>query len=663
MKSDSSNADALQTSHNGGFSQTMRINIVPEPVARPIPRIRKPPIKQEPADRKADDAAEWETRYVALLDGMYDAALVTNASGRIENANLRAVDFFRFSRKELMGRNAIDFISGADAGFLKTLVSDMRNQRFALIQAYCVRRDGRVFPAEISVNFADSVKEKLCFFIRDVTQRKQREDQLLEQHNALECSRSGIVVSGLDGVMTYVNPAVADMWGYAKASDLIGQNVVSLWAAHSRAEAEDVVKTVASGQEAWRGDLIARKQDGSVFQVNVSVGQNVDSEEVLAGLVFSFADISDRVKAMDRLRELDETKSRFVAEASHELRTPLAIINEFVSLIRDEVTGPVNEKQKECLTSVLRNCSRLSALINSMLDLARIEAGKVEVHRKSCAIKPILTDCYESFLETCKGHKQTLTLNAEYEYPNVYCDADSVNKIMVNLLGNAVKFTPEGGSITISCLTEGRFIRVAVEDTGRGIPPEAQAKVFEAFSQVEREDGPGAKGTGLGLAIVKKLVEINGGIVGLESAPGKGSRFSFTLPLFERDARVPKRVLVVDDDPIILDLVTRALQNCDMPLDVKTTLSGLESLRISGEHDPHLVILDVRLGDISGAEIIETLRRRAGTNSQVKVLTISGDSNMINETMRKGADDCLLKPFDIETLCRKVKGLLAKGIE
>lgn len=668
MAGDQNNEESSSRQEGNEFSRTMRIDIAPEAIRRPSPRIRRLPQAERPiAVPSTDQVTEnmWENRFEALFESIYDAVLITDIDGQIVNSNSRASEFLLFSREALSGQNVMSLISGAESSLLSTLLPELTNQRFVLIQAYCIRQDGTVFPSEISVSFTDRSNRRLYFFMRDVTVRKQKEDRLVEQYNAIQHAGSGIAMADLEGVLTDANPAAAKMWGYEHPSDLVGKNVMSLWIDANAVDAKAMVDAVMSGQGTWTGDLAARQQDGTVFHANVLIGRNEDSEGALTGLVFSFVDISDRVRAMNRLRELDETKSQFVAEASHELRTPLAIINEFVSLVRDEVTGPINAQQKECLESVLKNCTRLTDLINTMLDLARIEAGKVKLERQRTGIASILTECHKNFLPSCKSKKQDLSLTVSEEFPDVYCDVASIHKVLTNLMGNAVKFTPQGGKIHIGCQSEGQYLRISVEDNGRGISPDVQKSIFDAFYQVEREAGPGAKGTGLGLAIVKKLIELNGGIVSVDSAPRRGSCFSFTLPLYTQDAPARARVLVVDDDRMIIEMITRSLEMSDLNLEMKSTLTGMEALFIAGNYDPDLVILDVKLGDVEGAKILGMLKQRegGGGNDSMKVLAISGDDNLLRDLMSKGADDCLGKPFKPDALVEKVKTLIGSGLQ
>lgn len=360
-------------------------------------------------------------------------------------------------------------------------------------------------------------------------------------------------------------------------------------------------------------------------------------------------------EALKRLRDLSETKSQFVSEVSHEIRTPLAIIREFVSLVRDEIVGPLNEKQRNCLESALRNCDRLTDLINRILDLARIEAGKAELHRTRVDPAALLMQFRNDFISVCQSRNQSLTLEIPDELPSAHCDVSSVQHILTNLLGNAHKFTPEGGAICMRASEEGRFLRIDIKDNGSGIPAEAKEKIFEAFVQVDRQDGPGAKGTGLGLKIAKSLVELNGGCISVESTPGKGSCFSFTIPMYDKEPYF--RVLIVDDEASVVRMIEKVLQNSDLKLEVKSTLSGFDSLIIAGEFKPNLIILDIHLAEVGGEQILLSLKQRTGQN-HCKVLVISGDVPLLTEIVKQGADDMLAKPFSSDDLLNKVRIML-----
>jgi signal transduction histidine kinase len=233
----------------------------------------------------------------------------------------------------------------------------------------------------------------------------------------------------------------------------------------------------------------------------------------------------ERHGIVETLQAFDRQKSDFIATASHEMRTPLAIIREFVTLVLDGLAGPMTQDQTECLTSAQRNCDRLAQLLNDLLDMTRLGRQEAELHRRRTSMAALLRQCASDFRPMCEGKGQTLTLELPDGLPDAVCDAAKIEQVMVNLLGNATKFTPEGGSITIRPGFDQHLLWVEVEDTGRGIAEHDQERVFEAFVQVDRESGPGIRGTGLGLAITRRLVELHGGSVWVSSEPGKGSRF------------------------------------------------------------------------------------------------------------------------------------------
>jgi len=232
-----------------------------------------------------------------------------------------------------------------------------------------------------------------------------------------------------------------------------------------------------------------------------------------------------------RLRRIDTFKSEFLSVASHELRTPLTIIKEFVGVLRDGLSGPINADQKECLDSAYRNCIRLAELIDDLLDLQKIESGRLRLRRARVVLAPVLERCHRDFLPRFEAKSQRLVLVPHPEPLEVLADEAKVIGVLINLLGNAHKFTPAGGTVVLRAFREGSEAVVEVTDSGPGITPEDQHLLFEKFTQVGREEGPGMKGTGLGLAIARSVVELHGGRIGVRSAPGDGSTFAFSLPL------------------------------------------------------------------------------------------------------------------------------------
>jgi signal transduction histidine kinase len=246
--------------------------------------------------------------------------------------------------------------------------------------------------------------------------------------------------------------------------------------------------------------------------------------------------VEDRTRelalANERLKELDRMKSDFVSNVSHELRTPLTAIKGAVDLVLREVAGPLTEKQIHYLTRVRSNTQHLAGLINDLLDLAKIESGRIEVKSTRVSLSSLVHEVAEALRPVAA--EKVIDLEATLREPSilVWADRDKINQVLTNLIGNAIKFTPVQGRVTVSVSRNGEeSVQVSVSDTGPGVPPDQKEKIFAKFYQIAEVNGENSKGTGLGLAISKALVELHGGKIWVESEPSCGSTFSFTLPV------------------------------------------------------------------------------------------------------------------------------------
>jgi signal transduction histidine kinase len=240
----------------------------------------------------------------------------------------------------------------------------------------------------------------------------------------------------------------------------------------------------------------------------------------------------ERHQILARIREFDQLRSQFLATASHEMRTPLTVIREFTSLLHDGICGPVTSDQQDSLRLVMRNCDRLTDLLNNLLDLKRIRSGQRAQRRDRCDLRPLIEQCRRDLNPKCSARRQTIRLELPETLPLVLADTNQVEEVLVNLAGNASKFTPEGGSIVLRAVATGDRVRIEVEDTGRGIPPESISAIFEPFGQVQRADVSIERGTGLGLTISQEIIGRHGGEIGVTSPPSGGSCFFFTIPIW-----------------------------------------------------------------------------------------------------------------------------------
>jgi signal transduction histidine kinase/CheY-like chemotaxis protein len=366
-----------------------------------------------------------------------------------------------------------------------------------------------------------------------------------------------------------------------------------------------------------------------------------------------------------RNREVERAnrlKSEFLASMSHELRTPLNAIIGFSELLTEQTTAIFSDKQKRFLGHIQHGAKHLLELINDILDLSKIEAGRLELRHENFTMAVAVAEVLSSVRPMATGKK----IELESVIPiDVFLNADRVRfkEILYNLFSNAMKFTPEGGKVWIEATVSQGYVETVVGDTGVGIPREEHASVFESFHQVGATTKGVREGTGLGLAITRRLVEQHGGKIWLESEPGQGSRFHFTLPVqglrameadslpVHRPVRERPLVLIVEDDRSSQELMASYLESEGYLTMTATT--GTEAVRVARELKPDIITLDMLLPGKSGFEIMHELKSSPST-AWIPILIVSVmDEPKMGFAL--GATDYLIKPIGRETLLESIR--------
>jgi signal transduction histidine kinase len=275
--------------------------------------------------------------------------------------------------------------------------------------------------------------------------------------------------------------------------------------------------------------VVRRRAPGEFPEATANLLQTFAAQSVLAiQNARLFREIADKSR---QLEAASRHKSEFLANMSHELRTPLNAILGFSEVLAERMFGEVNEKQAEYLQDILSSGRHLLSLINDILDLSKVEAGRLELELGRFHLPTALDNALTLIRERATRHAITLTQTVAEGVGDIVADERKVKQILLNLLSNAVKFTPEGGRIGLTATVADGVITIAVSDTGIGIAPEDQATIFEEFRQVGRDDARKQEGTGLGLTLAKKFVELHGGRIWVQSQVGQRSTFTFTLPM------------------------------------------------------------------------------------------------------------------------------------
>jgi signal transduction histidine kinase/CheY-like chemotaxis protein len=383
----------------------------------------------------------------------------------------------------------------------------------------------------------------------------------------------------------------------------------------------------------------------------------------------------NQVKLVQQLQErsaelevASRHKSEFLASMSHELRTPLNAVLGFSEVLLERMFGDINERQEEYLRDIHGSGRHLLELLNEILDLSKVEAGRMELEYATIEPAPLLDEVVSLLRERASVHGIELRVAVADDVAVVYADRLRLKQVLVNIVGNAVKFTGDGGSVTVRAVTDGDEVRFTVTDTGVGVPEEDRERIFESFQQ----GGRGAareEGTGLGLTLSRRIVELLGGRMWLESEVGVGSTFGFSVPTAsdqepDRDAMpvaVLGDVVIIEDDRPSLDLLTAYLSGSARH--VTSARDGPAGLAAVRRAHPDVVLLDIRLPGIDGWAVLERLRADPAT-ADVPVVVVS----IVDERARGarlGAAAYLVKPVSREALFGALAeiGVLGPSVE
>ena len=373
------------------------------------------------------------------------------------------------------------------------------------------------------------------------------------------------------------------------------------------------------------------------------------------------------VRAKEEVERASKFKDQFLSTMSHELRTPLNAVLGFSDLLADERYGPLNDRQQRYVSHIHSGGKHLLKLISDILDLSKIEAGRLELTREDVTVASAFVEVISTLYPLAEKKSQGLVQQVD-PHLHVHADAMRFKQVLMNLVGNAIKFTPEGGRIELVARQVDNQVRVEVRDNGPGIPAEQQERIFEAFVRLT-EKGSATEGTGLGLAITSRLVELHGSKLKIESKPGEGTCFYFSLPLIaiapvqltptsvtvprERARKAP-RILVIEDNAATGQLIQSQL-----------TSSGYETLRceqperatdMAAELQPDAITLDLLMKPVHGLEVLLQLKNDPRTTKIPVIVVTIVDQPGLGTAL--GADEYLIKPVDKATLLAAVERCL-----
>lgn len=383
------------------------------------------------------------------------------------------------------------------------------------------------------------LKNELSEHVEKATQELKQEKEIIvsEQkrtESVVNSVAGGTVVVDEAGKIIMLNPAAEKMYG-ATLSELKGKKIEEISREELMVALSKEIFTLSGQDAAKEVNLKSTKNTQQIVKNSTAMIQNPEGK--IVGIISILQDIAE-------LRELQRMQNDFISHVTHELRSPLTAIKAALGSLTDETGSTLNPQQNQILTIADRNIDRLARLINDLLDFGKIEAGKIKMDLKPTDPRILLEEVVQSLQSWAHSKHLSIQLTFSEKISPIMADRDRVTQVLINLISNALKFTPANGKITVHAQTMGaQYLKISVTDTGPGISKKEQEHIFEKFYQLKQIEKTDTPGTGLGLHIAKTIVELHRGQIGLESQEGKGSTFFFTLPTAQ-ERRIPTEEIV-----------------------------------------------------------------------------------------------------------------------
>lgn len=628
---------------------------------------------------KLKHTEESRARLTAIIEATPDFVMMSRADGRVMYMNRAARQLLGVEDGlDLAGEHMLDHRPTWARELAQETIFPalLRGETWTGETAFVDRHDEEVPVHQTSVPHlgADGKPAYFSLIARDIRARKRREMEITEQYRVTEQARSearaildaaaeAMVLIAPDSRVLSVNHTFLEFFFPDSGVDPTGHRLDELEVDVGRvfgpsSPVRALLQEAAADPERHFREIIRQEwPEPRELELYSSPVRSADGEYL--GRLYSYRDVT-------REREIDRMKTEFVSLVSHELRTPLTSIKGYVDLLLDGDVGEVTEEQAEFLQTVKSNADRLVGLINDLLDVSRIESGKVELHRAPVDLVRLVRSASEALSPQISEKRQELSLDLDVDVLPVLADADRVIQIVTNLVSNAHKYTPAAGRITVRLRSEPGAVRIEIQDDGIGLAPEEQAQLFTKFFRANNRTTQEVGGTGLGLTITRSLVEMHGGEISVTSAPGEGSTFAFTLPT-TTGARPPAPVepevgdspgggcvLVVDDEPDIANLIRRYLTRAGYRVLVSHT--AVDAFQVAREQHPDAITLDVMLPDVDGLTLLEWLKQDSSTRDiPVLLLSVMPDNG---HGALLGAVDHLTKPVQERVLIERIGAVL-----
>jgi len=593
--------------------------------------------------------------------------------------NEGAMEQVGYNYNDLLHMTPVDILTEYDADSFRAILQPMiEGHRNAItFESSHRHHDGHLIPVEVFLQYIYPVDQEPRFvaIVRDITERQRTAENLAHAEERsrllLESAGEGIYGLDLEGNITFINPAAARMLGY-DAIDLIGKRMHDL-AQHSYQDHNEypypfspTYKAITEGDIQRVSNEVMWHKDGDYFPVEFTVTP-IRKNNDIAGAVVIFNDITERKK-------VEHIKNEFISTVSHELRTPLTSVRGSLGLLVGGAGGSLPDQAQTLVSIANKNTERLLLLINDILDIEKIESGKMVYHYKLLKLHDFLEAAIQANFAYGQQFDVHFRVSQCPEEISVYADEDRLMQVMNSLLSNAAKFSTPGSLVELSAVQRMQKVRISITDHGKGIPQNFQKRIFEKFAQADASDTRALGGTGLGLSISKAIVEQHGGRIDFISRVNIGTTFFFDLPIWTQsnDKEPPQlgtaryRILICEDDADIAYMLRIILSQAGFDADVARTVEQAKLL-IKDNH--YLAVtLDLTLPDElgrpydpEGIKLIRELRRQDRTR-ELPVIIVSAVADQARHRLNGsafGIVDWLEKPLDETRLLSAVQTIAA----
>ncbi len=487
---------------------------------------------------RANDIAE-RLGAANIVESSIDGIITANDQGVVESFNPAAERLFGYTEEEALGKPLTILMPARyretyDKGLERARSGAEFRASGETVELHGLRKNGSEFPLELSISTWQTRKGRVyAGIIRDITRRKHREKQIHLLNTAVESVANAIVITDREGSITWINPAFTALTGYTSA-EVLGQNPRILKSGvQDRSLYRLLWEAILAGQ-VWKGELVNRRKDGSFYVEEQTITPLRDVNGEITSFIAVKQDITERKRAeeMERVRAqaANRLKAQLVSALAHDIKNPLGVILGYAESIESRLGNrPEAQDNLNALQRIEDNAERIVKLVTGFLDASRVESGKVELARQPVQLNLLVREVCRQQMGDLRSKNLSLRVDLHDPLPDMLGDEAQIDRVLWNLVGNAIKFTPMGGKITVISRVENAHVCVDVKDTGTGIPKDEQPLLFSEFRCLK--GSAKVEGTGLGLFIVKTIVEAHGGKVGVESEEGKGATFSVRFPI------------------------------------------------------------------------------------------------------------------------------------